>query len=214
MSMNRPRAAFGPPLGGALLLSLALITTACGSPMKTPDIKQNATAKQRYDITLKIDGAPGPFDAMRAYASYRVTNPACVPLTPITGARLEPQETLPLELTKLKDGVYRVTVYADRYEDEDYYGLGVCHWGMDAVGVKLTAGNWDFSTAIFMDDIKSRQDVHRYFSNRAYRESKDGKFPQYKDRHLVDSGNAHREDFKEEAADTFSTTLTAEGTTP
>ena len=190
----------------ALLLILALTSSACGSPMKTPDIKQNPTPKQRYEITLKIDDAPGPFDAIRAFINYRVTNEACVPLTPVTGVRIEPQETLPMTLTKVKDGVYQGTVYADQFMDEDYYGLGVCHWELVAVGVKLTAGNQDFSPAIYVEEIKAGQSIHRYFSSRAYREYKGG--------HLVDIGNAHREDFKTQAADTFSTTLTAERQTP
>lgn len=190
----------------ATLLLLALTTSAFGSPMKTPDIKQNPTPKQRYEITLKIDDAPGPFDAVRAFINYRVTNEACVPLTPVTGVRIEPQETVPMTLTKGTDGDYHGTVDADHFLDEDYYGLGVCHWELVAVGVKLTAGSQDFSPAIYAEEIRSGESVHRYFSSRAYRE--------YKGAHLVDIGNAHREDFKTQAADTFSTTLTAERLTP
>jgi hypothetical protein len=190
----------------ALFLLTALASSTCGSPIKTPDIKQNPHPTQRYEITLKIDDAPGPFDAMRAFVNYRVVSERCVPLTPMTGAAIEPQETVPLTLTRTSDGVYHGTVYTDHFLDEDYYGLGVCHWNLVAVGVKLTAGSQDFSPAIYMEEITSGQTVHRYFSSRAYRE--------YKGPHLVDIGNAHREDFKDRVADTFSTTLRAERKVP
>lgn len=202
---NRPRFA-ALRVRVALALFVALTSTACGSSMKTPHIKQNPNPRLRYHITLKVDDAPGPFDAIRAFANYRVTNERCVPMTPVTGATIEPQETVPLSLTRGADGAWHGTVFMDHFLDEDYYGLGVCHWELVAVGAKLTAGNQDFSPAIYLEEIKDGQPVHRYFSSKAYHD--------YKGAYLVDIGNARREDFKAQAADTFSTTLSAERTQP
>lgn len=171
--------------------------------MKTPDIKKNPKPRQRYEITLKIGDARGPFEAIPAFANCRAKNEACVLLTPVTGARVE---SVPVMLMKVKDGIYRDTINADQFMDEDYYDLGVCQWELMAIGAKPTAANQDLSPAICSEGTKSGQTVHRYFSSRAYREYKGG--------HLVDISKAQREGFKTQATDVFSTTLTAERQTP
>lgn len=186
-----------------LLLFLALTSPAFGSPMKTPEIKQNPTPKQRYEITLHINGAPGPFDSISGFVDYHVSNEHCVPMTPINGVTIEPQKSVPLALTKIGDNVYKGTLYADQFLDEDYFGLGVCHWDLVAVGINLNIRKLDFSSSMSSDEIKSGQVVSRYFSSRGYRE--------YHGDGLIDIGNARREDFKEEAADAFSAILKAEG---
>ena len=89
------RTALPTHLTSSLILSLALITSACGSSMKTPDIKQNQHPKMRYEIIMTIDGAPGPFDSVTAFVQYKVSNDRCVPLTPISGATLPPEHHLP-----------------------------------------------------------------------------------------------------------------------
>ncbi|RAO75773.1 hypothetical protein [Dyella jiangningensis] len=198
---SQPDRSFAITGSKALPVLLTLTSSALDSPIKTPDIRQNPTPKQRYEVTLNIYDAPGPFDAIHACANYRVTNEDCIPLTPVTGIRIEPQETLPMTLTKLRDRVYRGTVCADQLMDEDYYGLGICDWDLVAAGVKLTAGDQDFSPAIYAAEIRSGKGVDRYFSSQAYRE--------YRGAHLVDIGNAHREDIKTLAPNIFPTTLTA-----
>lgn len=118
---------------------LVLASSALGNPIKTTEIKQNPTPKQRYEIRRNIHDAPGPFDTIRAFANYRVTNAGCIPRTPVTGIRIEPQEALPMTLTKLRDGVHRGTVYADQFMDGDYYGLGLCNWELGKVDIIATA---------------------------------------------------------------------------
>jgi len=201
-AISRRRGSGSPISNKAFVLFLALTSSACGSPMKTPDIKQNPNPKQRYEITLRIDHAPGPFDAVTGSVDYRVTNGRCVPMTPVSGATVVPEKNVPLVLTRVSDNVYRGELYADLFQDEDYYGMGVCHWELVAAGAELKIRNLDFSPSIFLSDIKSGKPVSRYFSNRAYRE--------YKGDTLIDIGNEHREDFRQEAGDTFSTTLTTE----
>lgn len=190
-----------------LLTSLiALSSSACGSSMKTPDIKQNPHPTQRYDVTLTLQGAPGPFDSITGSVDYQVSNNRCVPLTPISGATIVPQKNVPLALTRVSDNVYKGTLYTDLFQDEDYYGLGVCHWEVVAAGIELKVRNLDFSPSLFFADIKSGKAVPRYFSGRAYRE--------YHGDVLIDIGNAHREEFKEDAKDAFSATLQAEAHLP
>ena len=152
----------------SLILSLALITSACGSSMKTPDIKQNPHPKMRYEITMTIDGAPGPFDSVTAFVQYKVSNDRCVPLTPISGATLPPEHRFPIAFTRVSDTVYKGFIYADMMEDENYYGLGVCHWAVVAASADLTIKGTSLSPAIFHDDIVAQKSVATYFVNSDY----------------------------------------------
>lgn len=208
IAIPRPRSWRHSSNGIAFALFLALTSSACGSPMKKPDIKQNPTPKQRYDITLRIDGAPGPFDSVAGSVDYQVSNGRCVPLTPISGATIVPQEHIPLTLTHVSDNVYKGTLYADRFVDEDYYGLGVCQWELVAAGIELKVGKMDFSPSIFLKDIKAGTPVVTYFSKHFYEDSTKPDAPS-----LTDSGRARREDYKDPTS-TFSATLTAEEITP
>lgn len=186
----------------ALLLSLALITSACSSPMnKQPDIKLNPHPKMRYEITVTIEDAPGPFDSVQASAGYDVANDRCVPLTPGSGATITPEKSVPVVLSYTGDNVYKGMVYVDLLQDEDYYGLGVCHWKMTAVDVDLRVTKSVVSTSIFLKDLLSQKSNVRYFSNLNFTDTNlEG----------VDIGNAHREDFKEDANRTFSVKVTAQ----
>jgi hypothetical protein len=172
--------------------------------MKTLDIKQNAHPTQRYEITLKIEGAPGPFDSVTAKVGYQVANKGCVPLTPFTGATVVPREYVPLTLNRIGDNTYKGTFYADRFQDEDYFGLGVCHWELMSAGVEMKVGGMLFNPAIMPSEIKAGATVVRYFSKNTYANASNPEVTPFSD-----SGNQKRQDFKD-PNNTFSTTLTAE----
>ncbi|MES2312334.1 MAG: hypothetical protein V4566_08575 [Pseudomonadota bacterium] len=152
----------------SLILSLALISSACGSPMKTPDIKQNPHPKIRYEITMTIQGAPGPFDSINGDVQYGVANDHCVPLQPLSGARLSPDKHVPLVFTRVSGNLYKGTVYADLLQDEDYFGRGTCHWTVVGATAVLKVKTTDFSPAVFHDDIVAQKPVATYFANGDY----------------------------------------------
>lgn len=155
----------------SLILSLALITSAYGSPMKTPDIKQNPHPRMRYEITLIIQGAPGPFDSINGSVHYGVANDHCVPLEPLSGARLSPDKHIPLVFTRVSGNLYKGTLYADLLQDEDYYGRGTCHWAIVGATAVFKVKSTDFSPAVFHDDIVAQKPVTTYFANGDYFEA-------------------------------------------
>ncbi|WP_165973457.1 hypothetical protein [Luteibacter rhizovicinus] len=168
--------------------------------MKKPDIKQNPNPKMRYEITVTIDDAPGPFDRIEGSVDYKVSNDRCVPLTPITGATVAPEKRVPLELTRTSDHVYKGTVFVDLLQDEDYFGMGVCHWSVVAAGVDVYVQKMGFSGSLFHDNLLAGKTDTRYFSKRSYFAT---------DMDLINSGNAKRTDFKN-PDDTFSISMKAE----
>jgi hypothetical protein len=152
-------------------LAFAFLTSAYTSAMKNPEIKHNPTPKKRYDITLTVDGAPGPFDSISGFVEYKVANDECVPLQPISGATIAPEEKVPVVFKHEKDNIYIGTIYADLMQDEDYFGLGICHWQVVAASAVLKNNAVEFSPAIFHKDITAQHAVSTYFVKGDYTDS-------------------------------------------
>lgn len=173
--------------------------------MKTPDIKQNPHPTKRYEITLTIKDAPGPFDSVTGFVQYKVSNDKCVPLTPISGATLAPEQRVHLDLKSIGDHVYRGHIYADLLQDEDYFGLGVCHWSVVGTSAILKIKAASLGPAIFSEDIVAQKAVTTYFSNDEYLNA--GKAG---DREHVVTGSPNRALYGPESrTDLFSITLSS-----
>lgn len=179
---------------------ISLTTLAYGATMKNADIKFNPNPRMRYEVTVRIEDAPGPFDTINGTIDYRVSNADCVPLTPVTGATVLPSKRVPLKLTPVGNNTYRGELFADLIQDEDYFGKGVCHWSIVAAGVEARVRKMDFAASLPKDEIFAHKPVTQYYSSRAYAES---------DTELLNTGNLNRDDFKD-PAHTFSISLSAE----
>jgi hypothetical protein len=151
----------------ALLVSLILTTSACSSSMNTPDIKQNPHPRQRYELIATI-GAPGAFESVRGYAYYQVSNASCVPQAPLTGGRNMPNTSHDFELTRAEDGSYRGYFYLDQLKDEDYFGLGVCHWELMSAGPILRTHGQSFSPGLVLREILANKTETAYFKKATY----------------------------------------------
>jgi hypothetical protein len=161
-------------LTAALAMAVLTSTTACGSSnMTTYDIKLNPHPTKRYDLTVTIKDAPGPFDSMQTYVLYDVTDPFCVPTLPGSGATNEPRKSVPLTLTKTGENTYTGTFYTDLIKDEDYSGKGVCHWKISAVSMYLRHDKLTLPPAITWENILAGKPQTTYFSGLSYADAGD-----------------------------------------
>jgi len=100
----------------------------------------NPAPVKAYQVTLRINGAPGTFAHVRGTAQYDVVNEdECGHIESAAGtaSRITSQE--PLELTRVSDTEYQGTLYLDRMQDQDYYGRGICRWEFTGAGALLKA---------------------------------------------------------------------------
>lgn len=199
------------PRLACLAALLSLTFSAYGASMKKPDIKLNPNPRMRYEITATVKGAPGTFDSMGGHVDYKVVNPACVPLTPFSGATVEPQKALPVVYERVSDGVYKGVVYVDQVQDEDYFGLGVCHWSIVGVTADFHHGKVNFSPGIDVKDILAGADVVHYFSFKSYENAQ--KSYGNEDEGRIDIGDRSKSAY-DEPERTFSITLEAVEKTP
>lgn len=199
----------------ALGLSLAVALTACGTaamhsdaPNPSLDVKDRRPPRPQiqrnpqpiaYDITLTIENAPGPFGVVKAAMQYEVLDERCLPdLGGMAGTKASLLEWVPVELKHVSGTTYRGVVYDNLLLDEDYYGLGECHWSLVAVQFKLQAGLSEnetrFSHHVFHDDLVGKERIRAYFPHRAYPEV--SQIPK-----MLYPGEERLEAFKPEARD-------------
>jgi hypothetical protein len=137
----------------AALMMLATMTSSCQSanmtnagpadaanaappPNAVPDVRPVAhpSPTQRYVLTLRFDGVPGEIADLAATADFEVDNRECVPYDftrAVGGVRLPPRHSAPLALQRVDDHTWTAELFEDALQDEDYYGLGVCHWALN-----------------------------------------------------------------------------------
>ena len=149
-----------------ITLALCLALAACHNGKF--NIQHNPQPKKRYDITLTIQDAPGPFDEVTGFMQYEIENKPCIPENPVAGVRVGPEEYPPIEFTRTGDNIYVGTVYLDLLQDSDYYHLGVCHWKMTAAVIQMHIGEKWYAPGMFSRGIVKQQAETSYLAKRAY----------------------------------------------
>jgi hypothetical protein len=130
-SMNNSSSASNPETNSA---------SASGKNDKTAQTalyRLNPAPQEGYEVTLKIENAPGPFKQIRWSAMYQAKGCNYV-VNEWAGVRGEPEKVLELPFKEQADGSFVAMVYLDAMLDEDYYGNGVCKWEMTSVGANGT----------------------------------------------------------------------------
>jgi hypothetical protein len=153
-----------------LAIFLAITTAACGQAMKQPDIKLNPQPKMRYELTLSVHDAPGPFESVSGFMQYEVQNEQeCVPADAISGHHQRLSVDPDIEFKRVGDSqTYKGTVYLDLVQDDDYYGLGMCHWKMVGFSAVMKAGEVTFNPYISGEQIAKMQPKTEFFAKKIY----------------------------------------------
>ncbi|MDI9238241.1 hypothetical protein QLQ15_04865 [Lysobacter sp. LF1] len=183
----------------------ALAGVVSGCQTKQPEIQRDPHPQERYEITMTIQDAPGPFRNIGGGVQYDVENWVdCMP-EKWTFERGhyhdQPDEFLPLTYTKIAENVYRTRITVDALVDEDYHGLGACRWKMTVVTSRLYGKSVRFTPRLHLDELRAQQPKKVYFSKRTYLSNKLDDFP--------DSGEISPSGFGAEVQDElFAITLT------
>lgn len=130
------------------------------------DIKLNPHPTQRYELIATVD-APGAFDSVEGFLSYDVTNVECVPKNPVEGARNVPTTSRSFVLTRVDERTWKGSFYRDLLQDEDYFGLGVCHWELANASPVFRVHATSFSPAFVLGD-SIEGTLTRYFKRSDY----------------------------------------------
>lgn len=166
--------------------------------MEEPDVKHNPNPRMRYEISLEVKDAPRQIDRIQGYVAFKVENDRCVPMTPLVGW-LAPRWTEATTFKRISKSLYRAEVFADSLVDEDYYGLGICHWKLESAGAEISLGPINIASGIVGREVIDGSSSTRYFANGSRNDIRT---------ELTDNGAPLREDYKS-PSDTFSVTISS-----
>lgn len=124
--------------------------------------KKNPHPVQRYEI-IATAKAPGPWNSVKGYVSFKVTNPDCVPQDSFTGARNVPNVNFDFEMTRTGPETWTGHFYRDTLQDEDFFGRGVCKWGLSTVGAEFIAHGTSFTSSGLLDTFINHGPKAAYF---------------------------------------------------
>ena len=112
--------------------------------------QKNPHPIRRYEVIATAD-APGTWDSVKGYLTYEVANPECTPEDKFLGVHQLPREVgNDIAMTRVDEKTWKGYFYRDFVQDEDYYGLGRCHWDATSlVGVFVVHGETFSSGSVF-----------------------------------------------------------------
>ncbi|MBN7139046.1 hypothetical protein A7A76_08110 [Lysobacter enzymogenes] len=163
-------------LGGAIVVAaIGLGLSACSNAVKDPKYERNPNPRQKYVVTAKVDGAPGPFRVATASVQYKIgpTQQCMPPAEPISGTFPTPdREVVSLPVRKMAESEFQFDVYLDGMVAKDYFGRGVCTWEIEGVTLSLkptgAKGERRFATTIDMPDATELKPVIMYARREKY----------------------------------------------
>jgi hypothetical protein len=139
---------------------------AMAAPVPDVQARQNPAPKRTYALALRFTGLPAAVTRLSVTANYAVDNLDCVPVDytrAIGGIRLPPEQRIELTLQKIDDNTYATTVSEDAFLDEDYYGLGVCHWALGTASVHFHSPSTQFVGGISADQLTAEGEVTEHY---------------------------------------------------
>lgn len=123
----------------ALLMLLPLLLASCSNAVMDPKYERNPNPQKHYVVTIKIDGAPGPFHAVKASAFHQIKHTGCMPdAEPFSGHFPTPdRHGVETEMRRISDTEYQFDLFLDDMAEKDYFGKGPCFWELQMVSVRL-----------------------------------------------------------------------------
>jgi len=116
--------------------------------------KKNPHPVQRYEVIATAD-APGSWDSVKGHISYDVVNPECTPEDKFLGVHALPQDVgHDIEMTRADERTWKGYFYRDFVQDEDYYGLGLCHWDVTQASPVFTSHGSNFVPGSGIENVK------------------------------------------------------------
>lgn len=122
--------------------------------------QRNPHPVKRYEIIATVD-APGSWDSVSGAVFFEVANLACTPEDKFLGVHAKTRDvTIDFEMAKMDERTWKGYFYRDSMLDEDYYGLGVCHWDVTQASPVFSVHGENFVPGSGLENIKP---LTRYF---------------------------------------------------
>ena len=135
-----------------------------GSPQGDPSHpKENPFPVKRYELIAQTK-APGRWDSVTGKLTF-VVNSECVPKGFHSRGWLVPNVAYTFEMKRYDENTWKGYFFRDVLQDENYFGLGVCHWDAAHVTASFVVNGIAFNElALLYFDGDATHDVRKdYF---------------------------------------------------
>ncbi len=128
-----------------LIISAVVAISACDrlKTIRPPEVKQNPSPKNQFEVTLSLIESPGDVSHVTARMNYKIANADCVPIDytrSLGGSTPTFRHSKELPIIT-EDKTYAVSIAEDQIQPEDYYGRGVCRWEVDGIAFFIHRGS-------------------------------------------------------------------------
>jgi hypothetical protein len=131
-------------------------------PVPPPIVRPNSEAPKKVELTIDVGALPA--QRVSGFAQFDIANnQKCV----------EPDSTRALggvhnsfkhavEMSFRKTGVskFTATLVTNPFQDEDYYGRGVCHWHFTGATIALSQGIPEQTIIFWRSDLPTGSETH------------------------------------------------------
>ncbi len=154
--------------------TFAAVLGGCSNAAKSkadPVVKMTEKPQRAHMLDLRFAQQPGTLNNIQATANFVVENRACVAMDykrALGGVALPPEHNVPLTLKKTGPDQYEAVFYDDALQDEDYFGLGMCHWALKFVTVRFQSPSTLFIAGLSDDEIAAKKPEIHYYLNSDY----------------------------------------------
>ncbi len=129
---------------------------------------KNSHPVKRYEVIATAD-APWPWDSVKGYLEYKVSNQECTPEDKFLGVHvMPPMVGHDFEMTRIDEKTWKGYFYRDFLQDGDYYGLGGCKWEPSSVAVAFVAKGVTFSPGSVFEDFLRNISKTEHFKKSDY----------------------------------------------
>lgn len=130
--------------------------------------KKNPHPVKRYEVTTTTK-VTGPWDVVKGRVFFDVTNVECTPEDKFLGVHKIPKDVvIDFDMTRVDENTWKGYFYRDSIQDEDYYGLGVCHWDTSSAAAVFVAHGVTFTSSDVLDVFLHKGPQTNYFRKSFY----------------------------------------------
>lgn len=125
----------------------------------------NPKAHRWSTVTISTSDLPFTPETSSLVAVYAVSNLSCMKPRMVSGALPMPQTTIAIPVVKLSDSSYAAKLPLDPYADENYDGLGDCHWDFASATFNMKHGPRHLEATISSRAVESNGSETLYFTS-------------------------------------------------
>lgn len=125
-----------------ILLMTCTLGSGCGRRDRVvpPDVRINPHPVRAQRFHISVTGKTSQIADIQGNIQYNIADSSCVPIDhgmALGGVRPTFTKYATLKIVPLGHDKYEALVYRDLYAPSDYYGLGLCHWRITILNIRI-----------------------------------------------------------------------------